>query len=66
MSLITWENKSDLKELDGKIIRLRFYLENADLFSFWISKWITGQSYGSTAGGGQGLSSTGWDIPIRN
>jgi hypothetical protein len=32
----TWENKTDLAELRGKEIRLKFYLHNAELYAFQI------------------------------
>ena len=32
---VTWVERSDLTSLEGKEIRLKFYLRNADLYSFW-------------------------------
>jgi hypothetical protein len=32
---VTWNGKSDLTHVAGKQIKLRFYLKNAKLFSFW-------------------------------
>ena len=32
----TWENKTNLAELRGKEIRLKFYLHNAELYAFQI------------------------------
>ncbi|MEG0011106.1 MAG: hypothetical protein RR706_02950 [Muribaculaceae bacterium] len=54
---------TDLGELTGKIIRLKFYITNGDLYSFWISPWHSGESRGYTSGGGKGLSSSGVDVP---
>ena len=62
--MVTWENNKDLSILDGKPVRLKFYLKDGDLYSFWISPWETGESRGYTAGGGPGLSSTGIDKPL--
>ncbi len=59
--LITWKNNSDLSSLNGRNIRLKFYLTSGDLYSFWISPWESGESRGYTAGGGPGLSKTGID-----
>lgn len=60
--MICWKRQMDLSVLKGKNIRLKFYLTNGDLYSFWISPWETGESCGYTAGGGPGLSHTGMDI----
>ncbi len=48
---IIWRNKTDLSELEGKIIKIKFYQTNGKLFAFWISKKITGESGGYLAGG---------------
>lgn len=58
---ISWKNNTNLEPLRGKIIRVKFYVRNADLYAFWISPWETGESRGYTAGGGPGLSPTGID-----
>lgn len=62
-SMITWKNHEDLSGFADRPIKIRFYLKDGDLYSFWISPWQTGESRGYTAGGGPGLSSTGIDIP---
>lgn len=49
--------------LVGKHIRLKFYLTNGDLYTFWISPWQSGESRGYTGGGGPGLSEKGIDLP---
>lgn len=61
--IVTWEKNSDLSLLSGKNIRLKFYLTNGDLYSFWISPWQSGESRGYTAGGGPELSEKGIDLP---
>lgn len=59
--MVTWKGQKDLTSLQGKNIRLKFYLTNGDLYSFWISPWTSGESRGYTAGGGPGLSASGID-----
>ena len=60
--LITWKNKNDISALKNKPVKVKFYLTDGELYSFWISKWKTGESRGYTAGGGPGLSPSGSDI----
>ena len=40
-------------------------MNKADLYSFWISAWQTGESCGYTSGGGPGLSDKGIDVPVN-
>lgn len=54
----------DLKAYVGKTVRLRFTMTDGDLYAFWMSPWMSGESRGYTAGGGPGLSSTGQDILV--
>lgn len=61
--LITWKGHANMASLKGTPIRLKFYLKNADLYSFWLSPWRSGESGGYTAGGGPGLNRTGRDVP---
>lgn len=63
---ITWKGNNDLSSLIHQVVRFRFYLENGDLYSFWVSPWETGESRGYTAGGGPGLSPTGIDVPVND
>ena len=65
MEQLRWKNNKDLSQLKGQPIRLKFYMTNGDLYSFWISPWETGESRGYTAGGGPGLSPTGVDVPVK-
>lgn len=62
---VLWKNKADISSLIGKNVRLKFYLTNGDLYSFWISPWESGESRGYTAGGGPGLSADGIDKPNK-
>ncbi len=59
--LISWKNNKSVSKLRNKEIKVKFYLNNGDLYSFWVSKWITGESNGYTAGGGPGLNASGID-----
>jgi len=34
---VTWYERANLDELKGKVVRLKFYLRQADLFSFWFA-----------------------------
>jgi len=59
---IMWLNNNKLSALKGKNIKIKFYLESGDIYSFWISKTIDGKSYGYTGGGGAGYSKYGIDL----
>ncbi len=60
-AIMRWKGKNDLSEIESEIIRIRFNISNGSLYSFWLSKWETGESYGYTAGGGPGLHESGQD-----
>ena len=60
--MVTWKNNNSLKSLANTTIRVKFYLSDGDLYSFWISDETTGQSRGYTAGGGPGLDKSGQDV----
>ena len=59
---ITWNGNTTLESLKGEQIKLKFYLTDGDLYSFWISQFEDGKSYGYTAGGGPSLNKYGLDI----
>ena len=61
--MISWKKHPDVTSLIGKTVRFKFYLNQADIYAFWISAWQTGESGGYTGGGGPGLSDKGIDIP---
>lgn len=63
-SHIYWTNNSSLKPFVNKAVQFRFYLNKGDLYSFWVSKYKSGESGGFTAGGGPGLHHAGINIPI--
>ena len=58
---VEWKNNATLATLKDQNIKIKFYLTNGEIFSFWISPKNTGESYGYTAGGGPGLDSSGID-----
>ena len=51
---IVWRDFSRIKK-DHGALRLKFYLENASLYSFWITDRENGQSHGYMAAGGPGF-----------
>ena len=63
--LVSWKGKDSFSDLSGKNVRLKFYLANGDLYSFWISPWQSGESRGFLSGGGPGLNPTGIDMPVK-
>lgn len=64
-TMITWKTHKDIAALSNRVIRLKFYLTDGDIYSFWVSPWKTGESRGYTAGGGPGLSPSGQDVPLK-
>lgn len=52
---LRWRRHSDLSALKGRNVRIRFVLDDASLYSFWISPDRKGASFGWTAAGGPGL-----------
>lgn len=60
---IAWKEHTSLSSLKDEKIKLKFYIENGELFSFWISPWESGESRGYTGGGGPDLNPTGIDKP---
>ena len=57
IAAVEWTGKNDLSELAGTPVRFRFILENGDLYSFWVSPSVKGESNGYVAGGGPGYTS---------
>ena len=51
---LRWQDRADLSELAGRVIRIRFTCRNGALYSFWISPDEEGHSRGYLAGGGVG------------
>jgi hypothetical protein len=52
LSSVNWSGIPNVGMLIGRPIRLIFYLRNASLYSFWISRSPRGRSEGFSAGGG--------------
>lgn len=61
-NMVTWKNNATLKSLEGKVVKVKFYMTDGDLYSFWISDAQTGESRGYTGGGGPGFDPSGMDI----
>lgn len=59
--MVTWKGKKSLADLKGIKVRFKFYLQNGELYAFWVSPSEKGESMGYTAGGGPNLSKTGID-----
>lgn len=53
---VTWGNGGTLEEVAGRPVRLRFYLRDAALYSFWVSPDRSGASHGYVAAGGPGFT----------
>lgn len=51
---IKWKNKS-LDEISNRVIKIRFHLDHASIYSFWISDNEDGRSKGFMAAGGPGF-----------
>nr|WP_281644680.1 hypothetical protein [Bacteroides zoogleoformans] len=63
--LVTWKRYKDVSELKNKVIRVKFYLTQGDIYAFWVSPWSTGESRGYTAGGGPNMNASGVDEPVE-
>ena len=59
---VSWKGAS-LESLAGRPVKLRFWLDEARLYAFWISPWPTGESRGATAAGGPEFAGTFDDRP---
>lgn len=51
---VVWKG-ADLRTVAGQPVRIRFLVDRGSLFSFWISRWTTGESSGYPAAGGPGF-----------
>ena len=49
--MLTWKNNFNMSIISGKPFRIKFYLTSGDLYSFWLSEEITGESDGYLAAG---------------
>jgi hypothetical protein len=57
---VTWASGEDLRHLAGRPLRFRFFLDDAELYAFWVSGGAHGASGGAVAAGGPGLRGY-WD-----
>jgi hypothetical protein len=53
---VRWQSGATLASLVGQPVRFRFVLDRGRLFSFWVSRWKTGESRGYPAAGGPEFS----------
>jgi len=53
---LQWKGARDLAAVSGKPVKIRFWLRNAALYSFWVSPGESGASYGYVAAGGPGFT----------
>ncbi len=53
---LSWKGVDDLSRLVGQPVKLRFYLTNGDIYSFWVSPDQSGASYGHVGAGGPGFA----------
>lgn len=60
--LVTWKQQANVAMLKDKVVKIKFYMTEGDLYSFWVSPWESGESRGYTAGGGPNLSPKGMDV----
>jgi hypothetical protein len=59
-TIVRWKSSDSLETFSGKSVRLKFYMKNCKLYSFWVSENRDGASKGATAAGGPGLEGY-WD-----
>ncbi|HIC49435.1 MAG TPA: hypothetical protein EYP00_06030 [Dehalococcoidia bacterium] len=55
--LVTWDDTCDISSLKNRPVRFRISLINGSIFSFWVSKTLSGESNGFVAAGGPGYKS---------
>ena len=56
LQAIGWKGAKDLSAVSGKDVRLKFYLKQGSLYSFWVSPDRSGASYGYVGAGGPGFT----------
>jgi hypothetical protein len=52
---LSWSGVGDLSKVANRPVKIRFYLTNGSLYSFWITADPNGASYGYVAAGGPGF-----------
>lgn len=58
--LVKWKSNDNVGSFSAKPVRLKFHLRRAQLYAFWISGSVNGNSGGAIAAGGPGFSGY-WD-----
>jgi hypothetical protein len=53
---LTWSGAPNLASLAGRPVKIRFYLANGSLYSFWVTANASGASHGYVAAGGPGFT----------
>ncbi|WP_211316149.1 hypothetical protein [Mangrovibacterium marinum] len=61
-SQVSWQSSQTLPSQEKDLIRIKFYMEEGELFSFWITPSSEGTSNGYTSGGGPTLNPLGVDV----
>jgi hypothetical protein len=56
LQMVTWQSVTDLSSISGQVVKIRFYLKNGRLYSFWFSPDTSGASHGYVAAGGPGFT----------
>ena len=54
--MITWKDAGNLSSLIDKPVKIKFYVTNGQVYSFWVSPDLSGASYGYVAVGGPGFT----------
>ena len=54
--MVQWSETSNVSCLRGVPVRFKFWVTNANMYSFWVSATIDGKSNGYVAAGGPGFS----------
>lgn len=53
---VMWKDNKDLQTLKERVVKFRFHLAGAELYSFWVSPNENGASYGYVGAGGPGFA----------
>lgn len=65
LQMVTWDGADDLSTIAGQPVKLKFYLTNGQLYSFWISPDEDGVSYGYVGHCGQLHIDTNRDCKVN-
>jgi hypothetical protein len=56
LQAVQWKGAKDLSAIRGRPVHIRFQLQNAALYAFWVSPDVSGASHGYMAAGGPGFT----------